>query len=347
VKALRKSMSLCRLLLVNGKEKIMSAELGNTHEPVGWHGNRNFIVPPDIVPLRRVSPIRKKPRTPCRLSPEGTPVGRAGDREWFTDQLFVDPATRDLRSACGTSFTAHASCVIGVLVLLAGPSPTTPVRVTAPFRMPAYVAVLGGGGAGSSLPLTALPSAAPAKKESVTKTKPAPVRRHDQVPETTAPEPEQFEEPVVDAAEIADASGVAIDDRSNDAIGSGGGGTGGGNGTGSGSGSGQGIGSGVSGVGVTPGPYRVGQGIEPPRKIKHVAPVYPAAALTVRAFGTVLIEATVDVDGRVTDAKVIHSIAALDQAALEAVRQWEFAPSRLNGMPVAVIVTVLVQFAIH
>ena len=61
----------------------------------------------------------------------------------------------------------------------------------------------------------------------------------------------------------------------------------------------------------------------------------------------VLIEAVVGTDGKVQEAKVIHSVPLLDQAALDAVRQWEFTPSRLNGVPVAVIITVIVQFAIH
>jgi protein TonB len=127
----------------------------------------------------------------------------------------------------------------------------------------------------------------------------------------------------------------------------GGSGPGGGTGTGSGSGTGDGIGPASKGIGMSPGPYRAGQGIEPPRKIKDVAPLYPPAALTARAFGTVIVEATVGADGKVHDARVVHSIPSLDQAALDAVRQWEFEPSRLNGTPVAVIVTVLVQFAIH
>jgi protein TonB len=98
---------------------------------------------------------------------------------------------------------------------------------------------------------------------------------------------------------------------------------------------------------MSPGPYRLGNGIEPPRKIKDVRPIYPSGALVARALGTVIIEAVVGADGKIHDAKVLHSIPALDQAALDAVRQWEFAPSKLNGVAVAVIVTVLVQFSIH
>jgi protein TonB len=48
----------------------------------------------------------------------------------------------------------------------------------------------------------------------------------------------------------------------------------------------------------------------------------------------------------VTDAKVLRSVPLLDQAALDAVRQWEFTPTLLNGVPVPVIMTVTVQFTL-
>jgi protein TonB len=60
--------------------------------------------------------------------------------------------------------------------------------------------------------------------------------------------------------------------------------------------------------------------------------------------GAVLIEATIDVDGKVIDAKVVRSIPLLDQAALDAVRQWEYTPTLLNGVPVPVLVTVTINF---
>ena len=60
-----------------------------------------------------------------------------------------------------------------------------------------------------------------------------------------------------------------------------------------------------------------------------------------------LVEATIGVDGRVQDAKVLVSIPALDQAALDAVRRWEYEPSILNGVAVAVIMKVMVNFALQ
>lgn len=84
-----------------------------------------------------------------------------------------------------------------------------------------------------------------------------------------------------------------------------------------------------------------------PIKIRDVRPVYPAMALTSRVSGTVMIEATIGVDGRVKNARVIRSIALLDQAALDAVKQWQFSPTRLNGVPIPVIMTVTVNFALQ
>ena len=60
--------------------------------------------------------------------------------------------------------------------------------------------------------------------------------------------------------------------------------------------------------------------------------------------GAVIIEATIGPDGKVIDAKVLRSIPLLDQAALDAVRQWEYTPTLLNGVPVPVVVTVTINF---
>jgi protein TonB len=61
----------------------------------------------------------------------------------------------------------------------------------------------------------------------------------------------------------------------------------------------------------------------------------------------VIIEATIDPDGRVADAKVLRSIPQLDEAAVAAVRQWEFTPTNLNGVAVPVIMTVTVNFTLQ
>ena len=89
---------------------------------------------------------------------------------------------------------------------------------------------------------------------------------------------------------------------------------------------------------------RVGGKIKAPTKIKDVKPVYPAIAQSARVGGVVTIEATIGPDGKVMEAKVVRSIPLLDQAALDAVRQWEYTPALLNGVPVSVLVTVTINF---
>jgi protein TonB len=94
-------------------------------------------------------------------------------------------------------------------------------------------------------------------------------------------------------------------------------------------------------------PVRVGGNIKPPQKTRDVRPVYPPIAQSARVQGIVIIEATIGPDGAVKDAKVLRSIPLLDQAALDAVRQWQFTPTLLNGVPVPVIMTVTVQFTLQ
>jgi TonB family protein len=89
---------------------------------------------------------------------------------------------------------------------------------------------------------------------------------------------------------------------------------------------------------------RIGGQIKAPTKIKDVKPVYPAIARSARVAGMVTIEATIGPDGKVIDATVVRSIPLLDQAALDAVQQWEYTPTLLNGVPVPVRVTVTINF---
>ena len=92
------------------------------------------------------------------------------------------------------------------------------------------------------------------------------------------------------------------------------------------------------------GPVRVGSNIATPRKIVHVDPVYPEIALQAKVRGVVIAEVRIGTDGSVEDAKILRSIPLLDQAALDAVRQWRFTPTLLNGQAVPVIATVTVNF---
>jgi TonB family protein len=91
-------------------------------------------------------------------------------------------------------------------------------------------------------------------------------------------------------------------------------------------------------------PIRVGGNIKPPMKVRDVKPVYPADAMAARVRGVVIIEATIDPLGNVINTRVMRGQPLLDQAAVEAVSQWQFAPTLLNGVAVPVIMTVTVNF---
>ena len=91
---------------------------------------------------------------------------------------------------------------------------------------------------------------------------------------------------------------------------------------------------------------RIGGTIRPPLKVRNVDPVYPQLALLSRVQGIVIIEATIGPDGRVMNARVLRSEPLLKQAALDAVNQWEFTPTLLNGIPLPVIMTVTVMFTL-
>lgn len=93
-------------------------------------------------------------------------------------------------------------------------------------------------------------------------------------------------------------------------------------------------------------PLRVGGQIEAPRKIRHVDPIYPSIAKAARASGMVIIDAVISKDGSVKDAKVTRSSPLLDRAALDVVLQWRYTPPTLNGTPVDVIMTVVVNFTL-
>jgi TonB family protein len=91
-------------------------------------------------------------------------------------------------------------------------------------------------------------------------------------------------------------------------------------------------------------PLRVGGEIKAPNKIRDVRPFYPPIAQASRVQGVVIIEGILDADGTVVGARVLRSIPLLDQAALDAVRQWQFEPPLVDGTPRAVLMTVTVNF---
>lgn len=100
-------------------------------------------------------------------------------------------------------------------------------------------------------------------------------------------------------------------------------------------------------VATPPPPIRVGSVLRPPQKVHHVAPLYPPIAQQAKISGVVILEALIAEDGSVRDVKVLRSVPLLDTAATDAVRQWRFTPTLLNGVPVQVIMSVTVTFTLN
>jgi TonB family protein len=85
--------------------------------------------------------------------------------------------------------------------------------------------------------------------------------------------------------------------------------------------------------------------IREPKKVKDVRPIYPDIAKQARLQGVVVLECLIAPDGKVRFARVLRGGApVLDVAALQAVRQWEYTPTLLDGRPVPVFMTVTVNF---
>jgi TonB family protein len=93
---------------------------------------------------------------------------------------------------------------------------------------------------------------------------------------------------------------------------------------------------------------RVGGEIEPPRLISRVQPKYPEGARLARVQGVVILEAVIDARGEVMNLRVLKGLPlGLDAAAVEAVKQWKFAPATLHGKPVAVYYVLTVNFKLE
>ena len=95
------------------------------------------------------------------------------------------------------------------------------------------------------------------------------------------------------------------------------------------------------------GAVRIGGAVKQPTKIRDVRPVYPAEAQAARVMGVVIVEARIEPDGTVSKAHVLRSIPLLDQAAIDAVMQWRFVPTLLNGQAIPVVMTVTVNFTLQ
>lgn len=98
----------------------------------------------------------------------------------------------------------------------------------------------------------------------------------------------------------------------------------------------------------SPSPLRIGGNIRTPRKLVNVPPVYPASMREAGREGVVQMEAVIGVDGAVHAIRVLSANIHPDfaVAAVDAVRQWRFDPTLLNGEPVEVTMVVTVAFSL-
>jgi len=92
------------------------------------------------------------------------------------------------------------------------------------------------------------------------------------------------------------------------------------------------------------GAVRVIGEMKTPRPIEIVEPIYPKIARKALVRGTVVLSVRIDEEGRVENVMVLRSIPLLDQAAVDAVRQWKYEPFLIKGKPCRVVFTVRVQF---
>jgi TonB family protein len=93
-----------------------------------------------------------------------------------------------------------------------------------------------------------------------------------------------------------------------------------------------------------PGKLRVSQGVMDGNSKRKVEPIYPAQAKANRVQGIVLLQATINRRGDVSDLKLISGHPLLAEAAMNAVKQWKYVPLTIKGQPVEVETTIKVEF---
>jgi TonB family protein len=263
------------------------------------------------------------------------------------------------------SSTVHAGLVAGAIFFTTlSLSPTAAVLTTEiPPADPLRFVFLnipgpggGGGGGGRRDPVPA-PKALREGKRKISS--PMPIRRPppsvepvvrppDPPPPPLASEPLPVVVAPIVTAPANDHDRIGVFEETKTVAESHGPGQGGGAGTGTGVGIGPGDGSGVgpgSGGGTGGGPFRPGSGIEAPRLLREVKADYTEEARRRSLQGEVVLEIVVTRNGTVGDVRILRRLGSgLDERAIQAVRQWRFAPATRTGVPVDVLVEVAVEF---
>jgi protein TonB len=268
------------------------------------------------------------------------------------------------------SSLVHATFILSMLWVTSGSTESAPVRDPAPRLVFLALPGPGGGGGGGGLknPLpprkaeTPSPTPRPRLAVDASPTKSLVKARQVEVrpptpPPVPAPKP-VVEDPLPSSRLVAPVVATSTAEQQRDGAlqaradtSSLGKGADGGTGSGRGSGDGEGLGSGIgpgAGGGTGGGPYRAGSGVTPPRLLREVKAQYTDEARRRGTTGNVVLEIIINRDGNVSDVTVRRGLGAgLDQRAIEAVRQWKFAPARRLGEPVDVIVEVAVEFMLR
>lgn len=109
----------------------------------------------------------------------------------------------------------------------------------------------------------------------------------------------------------------------------------------------------LGGTGAVPGPpappknpavVRVGGNVKPPQLVQKIQPQYPTVARMAHVQGQVVIDAVISKNGSVISEHAVSGPSLLVQSALEAVKQWKYKPTYLNGQPVDLAMEVTVDF---
>lgn len=95
-----------------------------------------------------------------------------------------------------------------------------------------------------------------------------------------------------------------------------------------------------------PAPVRIGGSVAAPRLIRRVEPEYPAIAQSANIEGLVILEAKVNAGGHVEEVTVLRSNSILDQAAIDALKQWKYEPLMFHGRATPFVLTVTLSFSL-
>lgn len=280
-----------------------------------------------------------EPSSPQPAASTGQGVVSSG---WLASQsVFGDGAQVQGRRAAGATLASIAlhGLFLALVVWVIAYRPSAIVELIPPdLSKLVFVNIEGpgGGGGGSPAPAPPKPIAVPPSKP----VEPVPVTPPPPPPPTAIPPPQMSAPVVTPDANLAQATGISSVSMAQYG--------GGGRGTGLGSGTGSGVGPGEGG-GFGGGAYQPGAGINNPSLLRQVKPIYTSDAMRAKIQGTVVLDAVIKADGTVGDVRVKRSLDranGLDQAAINAAKQWLFRPATKDGKPVDILVTLEVDFRI-